>query len=218
MNKSQFNRLKKALDQGKSNNNAASVDAQIRQLAQQKAAEIRAEQRQKAWFRRKAMSFASAFSLAITITAASLLIMSHLTAVPELELFADTPSTTLSNERQSTITIARSIDSLPPGMLATPVVRAQSRFYSADEILQEFSLPSPTALARRMNLDTSADRWAIVSSLSSALADISAMIGVGEFEQARQRYQRLRQSCANCQLPNSLEELTLVSLAPEGNI
>lgn len=218
MNKQQFRRLKTVLRRGKSSNREAARDTQLTHLAHQKAAQLRANRRQNSRIRQRALSFASSFSIAVTITTFSFLIMSHIVAAPEQELFADQEKQNSVGDEQQNLTIARSVNSLPPGMLATPVARGQSRFYSADEILQEFSLPSPTELAQRMNFGSSTDQWAMVSTLSTAMADIAAMIGVGEFEQARDRYQRLRQSCLSCQLPDSLEKLALVRHMTDENI
>lgn len=83
--------------------------------------------------------------------------------------------------------------------------------YLPDQILLELSLPSVPDLVRSMEFVAEADRSEATIQLISALADIEYLIEIGHLNDARERYDRLRERCYSCQLPRSLEALAVSS-------
>jgi len=79
-----------------------------------------------------------------------------------------------------------------------------------NKILSQLELPSIDILISTMSFEFSQDRINAVESITLAMQDINQMIGTGDFNNARERYERLRQSCDYCQLPDSLDEFAKI--------
>jgi len=93
----------------------------------------------------------------------------------------------------------------PRTVAQTPTSSMQAR----DQILADMSLPDVRQVISTMEFSLDADRALAQQSLQLAMNDIRSMIGQGRLNNARQRYERLRESCEVCTLPNTLEALVL---------
>lgn len=97
--------------------------------------------------------------------------------------------------------VAVRLDELSP----TPTDSSQTR----DQILAQMSLPDGQDVLGGMEFLLEADRVLAEQSVQLAMSDIRTMIGQGQLKSARERYERLRQSCDVCSLPSTLEALVL---------
>jgi hypothetical protein len=87
--------------------------------------------------------------------------------------------------------------------------------YGKDEILASMALPTLDELLGRHNADataienTTANKFYALPALRIALADINRFIQKEQYQEARERYYKLRDACLACALPESLEILVL---------
>ena len=80
-----------------------------------------------------------------------------------------------------------------------------------DQILAQMSLPDVQTLLEAMEFEQHDDRQSAESVISIAMQDIRIMIENQNLNGARVRYAGLKQRCAKCSLPESLEALLLTT-------
>ncbi len=125
---------------------------------------------------------------------------------------------TLSAEALSSSTIETPSDAPKtstdgvPSSISKPLAPIQEpvrSFGNNDSILITMPLPSVEQIIDDMNFEIAADRSLVKNALAVAMVDINQMIQQGNLNDASRRYERLRQSCRICELPDSLEVLAL---------
>ncbi len=85
---------------------------------------------------------------------------------------------------------------------------------SRDRILMEFSLPAVSEVLAEGQFDFGQGRVAASNAIDDAMQEISAMVEIGTFDSARERYAKLLEVCDRCALPLTLEALVLDSTTP----
>lgn len=85
---------------------------------------------------------------------------------------------------------------------------------SRDRILVDFDLPSASELIAQMEFNVEQDRADTQAAIDIAMLEISTMIELGTFDNARERYAMLLESCQPCSLPTTLEALVLDASVP----
>lgn len=146
----------------------------------------------------------------LTVTAFVFLAMAKLLAVPELDIGANTAERLAKSEAASPETALNRARRMA-------IARPQVKGYADDGLLLELSLPTVPDLIRSMEFMADDQRDEATVQLISALADINKSIELGKVQDARWRYEELRQRCYACQLPNTLEALALAKLNSPGN-
>ena len=76
-----------------------------------------------------------------------------------------------------------------------------------DDLLSDITLPSTQQLLDNMRLPMSQDRLNAEQTITHALAEINHLLKDGNLRNARLRYQKLREGCQPCKLPQTLEAL-----------
>jgi len=212
MTEQQINELKQILehsDLGK-NSNSQELDEKILLAAQKHTANIKLKSAPSN-FRKNIFtpSFAAAvFSVMFTVFL--FLGLGKMLSVDHIDIPAPLASDSQEldvGETSNPLILSTPDISRPEKPSVEPTALARNR----DSILQELPLPSVDKLLGDMDFDIDADRSLVKDTLSIAMHDIGKFIQVGELDDARQRYQRLRQSCSMCTLPESLESLALIN-------
>lgn len=85
---------------------------------------------------------------------------------------------------------------------------------SRDKILMDFDLPATNKLLAQMEFSFERDPTHSQVAIELAMFEINAMIELGTFDSARERYAMLLENCEDCGLPTTLEALVL-SVAPQ---
>ncbi|GHA03712.1 hypothetical protein GCM10008090_11110 [Arenicella chitinivorans] len=152
-----------------------------------------------------------AMSLALVMTVGLLVGMSAWVAptAPEAPLTGQTLPINVSTptQTQSSDDVDRTVATLSEPPLLNH--SAQS-----DDVLTSYPLPDTETVLAAMQFDLQSQREAASEQVQLALHDMSQFIQRGALHDARQRYQRLRETCLSCELPSTLELLLLASREP----
>ena len=87
---------------------------------------------------------------------------------------------------------------------------------SRDRILMEFSLPATNELIANVEFEFQQDRSHAQVAIDIAMFEISSMIELGSYDNARERYAMLLEDCHGCSLPTTLEALVLSAMPQTG--
>ena len=119
-----------------------------------------------------------------------------------LPINVTTPARTQSDDKvdRSMVTVSE-----PPQLSHT----AQS-----DDVLTSYPLPDTETVLAAMQFDVESQRVVASEQVQLALHDLNQLIQRGALHDARQRYQRLRETCLSCELPSTLELLVLATREP----
>ena len=119
-----------------------------------------------------------------------------------LPINVTTPAQTQSDDKvdRSMVTVSE-----PPQLSHT----AQS-----DDVLTSYPLPDTETVLAAMQFDVESQRVVASEQVQLALHDLNQLIQRGALHDARQRYQRLRETCLSCELPSTLELLVLATREP----
>ena len=119
-----------------------------------------------------------------------------------LPINVTTPAQTQSDDKvdRSMVTVSE-----PPQLSHT----AQS-----DDVLTSYPLPDTETVLAAMQFDVESQRVVASEQVHLALHDMNQLIQRGALHDARQRYQRLRETCLSCELPSTLELLVLATREP----
>ena len=92
-----------------------------------------------------------------------------------------------------------------------PTIEMPQTQQGRDQILAQMPLPNVQVLLDEMDFAAQHERELTHSVISLAMEDIRVMIDNNNLNGARVRYARLKESCASCPLPSSLEALLIVT-------
>ncbi|RBP48935.1 hypothetical protein [Arenicella xantha] len=209
MTEQHINQLKYLLEQDRATTNSAELDATI--LA---AAHLQAEQYTKQRPRRplfQLLNFLRPISLAIVMTFGILLAMGHWLAVEPVAPIAQPNTNRLpfdTNGIEQDATESHQERILPPQFVAAQPQPIDTQ-YDRDQVLKIYPLPDTRMVIASMQFELEHQRIAATGNIELALNEINLMIKQGQLNDARQRYDTLRDECRYCGLPSSLEVLVL---------
>ena len=215
MTEQQIKQLKTLLEASQAQDNSEELDRRVLAAAQSKT-EMRALQATSEPRRNllPGLGTAGTAALSVLVTIAVFLGMSRVLDVEQ----SPVPLAERSSDLKVESTVVDGVAGLPmqktivrpPAPLQYPGMSKDAR----DRMLVDLELPSTIDLLDSMEFSLTRDRSFAASAIDEALADINSMIGSGELDDARKRYERLRRWCDVCQLPDTLEALALARIEP----
>jgi hypothetical protein len=169
------------------------------------------------------LGFIRSATIALSLTLAIFLGMGQLLKFDHSELLAIKNN---GNDRESIdINNADFVTSKPNQQISKPipqlVAKAPSQAQRDSFLMESIStigLPDTSDLLETMVFDLASDRSSAQASINLAMDDIRSMIHLGDFNDARERYVKLKrvqlkQHCPPCGLPDSLDDLLIAQSA-----
>jgi len=213
MTEHELKALKSVLDSSEQALNSTELDDEILRAAYAKAERMNVD---KTWFERvvgllslrsSSLSVGSAV-LSLFLTVAVFFGLSNLISVepgipPQVAQNADTATEIYIDSNKLQLIEPAIRFAKPEYSVQTPPSSINAR----DQLLAAMTLPSADTVVDRMMFNQEADRVLAGNLVAQAMSDIQVLIRDGEFNQARSRFDQLRQRCSVCTLPESLELL-----------
>lgn len=210
MTEQQINQLKRLLEQDASSQDNPELDATILAAAREQADQYARRQAHRTRF--ASLRFVPAIGLAVVMTLGLLLAMGQWLSVEPIAPVVKRSSQVLpidlearqnapvENAQEPRIALPQLTRVLPP-----PINTQLKR----DRVLTIYPLPDSRAVVASMTFELEQQRVAASENIQLALNDINLMLKQGQLNDARQRYDALRNQCPYCVLPDSLELLVL---------
>lgn len=108
----------------------------------------------------------------------------------------------------------QSDDKVDRSMVTVSEPPQRSHTAQSDDVLTSYPLPDTETVLAAMQFDVESQRVVASEQVHLALHDMNQLIQRGALHDARQRYQRLRETCLSCELPSTLELLVLATREP----
>lgn len=206
MTERELNELTRLLNQNTHSNASPELDRTILAAAEEYTSK---QHTKRAFLSRNA--WVPAMSLALVMTVGLLVAMSVWVTptAPEAPLTGQTLPINVS-----TPTHTQSSDDVDRSMVTLSEPPLLNHSAQSDDVLTSYPLPDTETVLAAMQFDLQSQRQAASEQVQLALHDMSQLIQRGALHDARQRYQRLRETCLSCELPSTLELLLLASREP----
>ena len=146
-------------------------------------------------------------TLAVVFTLGAFFAMGQIVNVDESKIALKQADNFIDFDTSSEKKPARTTIVRPENVALEP---APSRL-TRDQILMSFKLSDTGELIANLPFEFDRNSSFTQNSIALAMTDISSMIGVGELDNARQRYSELISQCDGCNLPETLEALVIAS-------
>jgi hypothetical protein len=206
MTERELNEITRILNQDTHANASSELDRTILAAAEQYT---NSQQAKHSFLRRNA--WVPAMSLALMMTVGLLIGMSVWVSptAPKQTLVEQTIPLDVNTDTHTRP--AKDLDRSAVAVSDPPIHRQTMQ---SDDVLTSYPLPDTATVLAAMQFDLQSQRQAASEQVQLALHEMSQLIQRGALHDARQRYQRLRETCLSCELPSTLELLLLASREP----
>ena len=222
MTEQQFEKIKALLDASTPLQTSSKLDNKILSMAAQQVDQDKQQQargQMSAGSYKKVLSWlqkltqngiAQAAVLSTALTLVVFVGMAQLFKIEQGPSFVASEQTTVEFEVSS-----KRVDETAPvrTAIALPTIEFEmpETQQARDQILANMPLPDINSLLNDIVLQDSSDRQFTQSVVSIAMKDIRFMLDNGQLNDARVRYARLKEHCPECELPDSLEALVVIT-------
>lgn len=211
MTEQQIENLRRVLSLSDEEQNSSELDEKILAVAKAKAPRTKPHFLIN-YFNVQSINFATSAAVSVLLTVGLFLGLSQILSVDDS--FSNTDELFHAKEAQ---TNKREI-SQPELVLEHELIARPLTESARDQILVDMELPEVSGLLDNMQFSIIEDRVIAQQAMLSAMEDIRYMVMNGGFNDARDRYDRLRRTCSVCTLPDTLEALVLNTASFSGKI